>query len=323
MSKFNKNKCGCLPFQCFIPLPEAGPTGPTGPQGIQGVQGEPGPTGPQGIQGVQGEPGPTGPQGIQGVQGEPGPTGPQGIQGVQGEPGPTGPQGIQGVQGEPGPTGPQGIQGVQGEPGPTGPQGIQGVQGEPGPTGPQGIQGVQGEPGPTGPQGIQGVQGEPGPTGPQGIQGVQGEPGPTGPVATNTNAFIVNFTTTGLISQGTGIPLDTNLILTPGITHTPGSSVINLEAGTYWIEYNTISQAPTAIFVSTRALLNGSIILGATVVSPQVPSGTFQSLSSGFIVIAPNLVNTLEIDADSLGGNIYNSQFASIPNVSVRIVKIN
>ncbi|WP_116777674.1 hypothetical protein [Bacillus thuringiensis] len=321
MSKFNKNKCGCLPFQCFIPLPEAGPTGPTGPTGPQG--------GSQGPTGEPGPIGPTGPQGIQGVQGEPGPigpTGPQGIQGVQGEPGPigpTGPQGIQGVQGEPGPigpTGPQGIQGVQGEPGPigpTGPQGIQGVQGEPGPigpTGPQGIQGVQGEPGPigpTGPQGIQGIQGEPGPT------------GPTGPVATNTNAFIVNFTTTELISQGTGIPLDTNLILTPEITHTPGSSVINLEAGTYWIEYNTISQAPTAIFVSTRALLNGSTILGATVVSPQVSSGTFQSLSSGFIVIAPNLVNTLEIAADSLGGNIYNSQFASIPNVSVRIVKIN
>ncbi|QFQ29011.1 collagen-like protein (plasmid) [Bacillus thuringiensis] len=170
---------------------------------------------------------------------------------------------------------------------------------------------------------FRGIQGEPGPTGPQGIQGIQGEPGPTGPVATNTNAFIVNFTTTELISQGTGIPLDTNLILTPEITHTPGSSVINLEAGTYWIEYNTISQAPTAIFVSTRALLNGSTILGATVVSPQVSSGTFQSLSSGFIVIAPNLVNTLEIAADSLGGNIYNSQFASIPNVSVRIVKIN
>jgi len=142
-------------------------------------------------------------------------------------------------------------------------------------------------------------------------------------LTTNVHAFIVNFTTTGLIPQGTGIPLDTNLILTSGITHTPGSSVINIEAGTYWVEYTTKSSAPTANFVSTRALLNGSSIVGATVVSPQVAPGTFQTLSSGFLVVAPNLVNTLEIAADSQGGNIYNSQFTSIPNVSVRIVKVS
>lgn len=147
--------------------------------------------------------------------------------------------------------------------------------------------------------------------------------GSTGPLATNINAFIVNFTTTALIPQGTGIPLDANLILTSGITHIPGSSVINLDAGTYLVEYNTVSQAPTANFVSTRALLNGSTIAKASVVSPQVAPGTFQSLSTGFIVIAPDPVNTLEIAADSQGGNIYNSQFASIPNVSVRIVKIS
>lgn len=147
--------------------------------------------------------------------------------------------------------------------------------------------------------------------------------GPTGPLATNINAFIVNFTTTALIPQGTGIPLDANLILTSGITHIPGSSVINLDAGTYLVEYNTVSQAPTANFVSTRALLNGSTIAGPSVVSPQVAPGTFQSLSTGFIVIAPDPVNTLEIAADSQGGNIYNSQFASIPNVSIRIVKIS
>ncbi|HDR7690198.1 hypothetical protein COM69_31775 [Bacillus toyonensis] len=150
-----------------------------------------------------------------------------------------------------------------------------------------------------------------------------GPTGSTGPFATNTNAFIVNFTTTALIPQGTGIPLDTNLILTPGISHTPGSSVINLDAGTYLVEYNTVSQAPTGNFVSTRSLLNGSTITGAIVVSPQVASGTFQSLSSGFLIIAPNPVNTLEIAADSLGGNIYNSQFASIPNLSVRIVRLS
>ncbi|TKH50395.1 hypothetical protein FC680_27870 [Bacillus cereus] len=108
-----------------------------------------------------------------------------------------------------------------------------------------------------------------------------------------------------------------------GITHIPGSSVINLDAGTYLVEYNTVSQAPTANFVSTRALLNGSTITGASVVSRQVAPGTFQSLSTGFIVIAPDPVNNLEIAADSQGGNIYNSQFASIPNVSVRIVKLS
>ncbi|OTW44072.1 hypothetical protein BK699_33445 [Bacillus thuringiensis serovar mexicanensis] len=112
------------------------------------------------------------------------------------------------------------------------------------------------------------------------------------------------------------------MLLTSGITHIPGSSIINLDAGTYLVEYNTVSQAPGAIFVSTRVVLNGSIINGASVVSPAVALGTFQSLSSGLIVVAPNVVNTLEIAADSLGGNIYNSQFANIPNVSVRIVKL-
>ncbi|MEB9661406.1 hypothetical protein P4J32_27950 [Bacillus cereus] len=111
--------------------------------------------------------------------------------------------------------------------------------------------------------------------------------------------------------------------MTSGITHTPGSSEINLETGVYWVEYNTISQAPTSNFVSTRAILNGTTITGATVVSQQVASGTFQSLSAGFIIVASDPINILELGADSQGGNIYNSQFATISNASVRIVRLN
>ncbi|WP_176546243.1 hypothetical protein [Bacillus toyonensis] len=76
-----------------------------------------------------------------------------------------------------------------------------------------------------------------------------GPTGPSGPIATNINAFIVNLTATTLIPQGTGIPFDTNLILTPGIKHTAGSSVINLDPGTYWIGYTTKSKSPTSLFV--------------------------------------------------------------------------
>ncbi|ALL11870.1 hypothetical protein BTXL6_10590 [Bacillus thuringiensis] len=111
--------------------------------------------------------------------------------------------------------------------------------------------------------------------------------------------------------------------MTSGITHTPGSSEINLEAGVYWVEYNTISQTPISNFVSTRVILNGTIITGATVVSQQIAPGTFQSLSAGCIIVASDPINILELGADSLGGNNYNSQFATIPNASVRIVRLN
>nr|WP_217810012.1 hypothetical protein [Bacillus thuringiensis] len=111
--------------------------------------------------------------------------------------------------------------------------------------------------------------------------------------------------------------------MTAGIAHTPGSSEINLETGVYWVEYNTISQSPTSNFVSTRAIINGTSIPGATVVSQQIAPGTFQSLSSGFIIVASDPINILELGADSLGGNIYNSQFATIPNASVRIVRLD
>ncbi|WP_279513575.1 hypothetical protein [Paenibacillus sp. BK033] len=214
------------------------------------------------------------------------------------------------------------LEGSEGPTGAAGPAGPVGPQGPIGPTGPEGPQGPIGLAGPEGPQGPIGSTGPEGPQGPIGSTGPEGPQGPTGPLATQTNGFIVNFTTTGLIPQGTGIPLDTNFLLSPGITHTPGSSVINLESGIYWIEYTTKSSAPTAVFVSTRAVLNGTSIPGATVVSPTTTSGNFQTLSSGFIVDAPNPTNTLEIAADSLGGNIYNSQFPNIPNISVRIVRV-
>lgn len=189
----------------------------------------------------------------------------------------------------------------------------------------EGEESVQGPPGRAGPAGLVGPVGLAGPAGSVGPAGQAGPAGPQGPIgelATQTHAFIANFTTTALIPQGTGIPLDTNLLLSPGITHTPGSPIINLESGVYWIEYNSKSQAPAAQFVSMRADLNGSAIPGSSVVSPQVGFGAFQTLSTGFLVEAPNLNNTLVIVATSQGGNIYNSQFSTFPNVSVRIARV-
>ncbi len=132
------------------------------------------------------------------------------------------------------------------------------------------------------------------------------------------------MTTTGTIAQGTPVSLDTNLLLSPpDITHTAGSTDIILTEGRYLVEYTVVSSAPTSANVSVRFLLNSSTITGSITVQPAVTAGTFENLSSGFIIDAPNASNILQIAPDSSGGNIFNSSFANTPNISIRIVKLD
>ncbi|MDS1004505.1 collagen-like protein, partial [Clostridium sporogenes] len=238
----------------------------------------------------------TGPTGLQGVTG---PTGPQGVTGPTGLQGITGPTGLQGV------TGPTGLQGV------TGPTGLQGV------TGPTGLQGVTG---PTGPQGVTGPTGLQGLVGPTGLQGITGT---TGPTATNENAFIANFATAGPIAMGDPVPLDTNILLSPNITHVAGSTDIILAQGIYLVEYNVYSRAVSGTNVSVRLNLNGSEVPGSRVIRTTVPVNQNVDLSSGAIINAPSASNILQMAANSVGGNIFSFVFAStVPNVSLRIVKL-
>ncbi|WP_312636493.1 hypothetical protein [Oscillibacter sp.] len=172
--------------------------------------------------------------------------------------------------------------------------------------------------GPTGPQG------DIGPTGPAGADGATGSQGPTGAVATNQNAFIANFTPiTTFIPQHTPVPLDTNLILSSDITHTPNTPDIVLAEGIYSVEYTAVTGTDDAVNASAEFTLDGVAIPGSATIVKGLTVAIAVTISGGFIVSVGPGSGTLRMVADSNGGNTYDSGFSEIPNITIRIIKLS
>ena len=282
-----RNECNPNPC-CGIGI--TGPTGPTGPAGATGATGATGVTGPTGATGATGPTGPaggntgvTGPTGPTGATGSIGPrgatgatgaTGSIGSRGVPGPTGATGATGATGLTGDIGPTGPTGATGLTGDIGPTGPTGATGEIGPAGPTGatgdigPTGPTGATGDIGPTGPTG---ATGEIGPTGPTGATGATGPTGPTGPAgeigpagATGTNglseyAYIYNLDAE-VVAIEDDISFSSNGVIVGTITHTPGTSTIQIgTAGDYSIWFYAIGVEPNQFTL----FQNGAPVAGA------------------------------------------------------------
>ncbi|WP_205961760.1 hypothetical protein [Psychrobacillus vulpis] len=117
-----------------------------------------------------------------------------------------------------------------------GPPGDAGAMGPPGPQGPSGERGPRGFMGLEGLQGVAGPPGEPGDTGPPGPRGPRGIDGAAGGIA--EYAYIYN-TGEQKNAQEENITFDTNGILTAGIIHTEGDSIITVkQSGVYEIMYH-------------------------------------------------------------------------------------
>lgn len=103
---------------------------------------------------------------------------------------------------------------------------------------------VIGPTGPTGPRGPVGFTGFTGPTGPAGL-GFTGPTGPTGPTAGLSQFGYVYNLSTEAVDVGAAVTFDSNGVLTPGITHIPGSQAISVAVGgIYKIHYSITATEP-------------------------------------------------------------------------------
>lgn len=118
-----------------------------------------------------------------------------------------------------------------------------------------GLRGPAGATGATGATGAQGAQGPPGPPGPQGAAGATGTSLLSyGGFANDTGSVIA------IVLGGTSLPLTTTAASGVGVSST---TVTVTDAGTYRLSYCV--RTTSALFASTRLLVNGSALTGSAV----------------------------------------------------------
>lgn len=175
--------------------------------------------------------------------------------------------------------GPQGVAGLVGAIGADGVAGLIGaigIAGVAGLTGAIGVQGVAGLVGVMGPQGIAGI------VGPQGIQGVPGVAG------LSEFAYIYNLTSRVVPIEG-DVLLDLNGPITAGITHTPGSALVNIvNAGTYEINFSVSGVEPNQFALTVNGVPEPSTVYGSGAGTQQTTGHAILTLGSGSVLTLRN-----------------------------------
>jgi BclA C-terminal domain/Collagen triple helix repeat (20 copies) len=201
---------------------------------------------------------------------------------------------------------PPGPKGPKGSPGPVGPRGTHGA------TGPQGVPGTPGTQGATGPQGVPGTPGLQGAPGPQGAIGPQGATGASGS-GLSQYGYIYNQGAQVVPIEG-DIAFDTNGILTAGITHTAGTSQIDItSAGDYKITFSVSGVEPNqfALFI------NGAQAAGGVYGSG---SGTQQNSGQSIITFAIGDVLTLRNHSSAAAVTLQTLAGGTQTNVNASII---
>ena len=172
----------------------------------------------------------------------------------QGLPGSPGPQGLAGETGATGSTGETGATGSTGE------TGVTGSTGKTGATGSKGETGATGSTGETGATGSTGETGATGSTGETGATGSTGKTGATGSQGLAAFAYIYNLDAE-VVALEADITFSNNGIITAGITHTPGTSLISfVNAGDYSIWFNVAGVQSNQFTL----FQNGLVVAGST-----------------------------------------------------------
>lgn len=239
-----------------------------------------------------------------------GPTGPTGATGPSGATGPgggsTGPTGPTGITGDIGPTGPIGATG------PTG-LGTTGATGATGATGPTGL-GTTGATGPTG-LGTTGATGATGPTGPTGTTGATGPMGATGATGTaelSEFAYIYNLDAQ-VVPIEADVIFDTNGVLSPGITHAPGTSTITVNtAGTYKINYSVSGVEPNQFALFVDGLEAAGTVYGSGAGTQQNVGQVILALTAGDVLTLRNHSSAAAVTLQTLAGGTQSNVNASI-----------
>ncbi|MER1999844.1 MAG: collagen-like protein, partial [Lysinibacillus sp.] len=164
--------------------------------------------------------------------------------------------------------------------------GATGVTGATGATGTTGATGATGATGTTGATGATGATGVTGATGPIGATGVTG---PTGTSAAGLAEYgYVYNTTDQTVSPNTDVIFNTTGVVTPGITHTPGTAnIVVTSPGDYEILFGTTTNEPSqfAVFVNGTTQLPGTLYGSG--------SGVVQNNGLAIVTLAANDVVTL------------------------------
>jgi Collagen triple helix repeat (20 copies) len=167
--------------------------------------------------------------------------------------------------------------------------GLTGATGPDGPTGPIGPTGLDGLGGLMGLTGATGPDGPAGPAGPTGADGPTGPAGPAGPAGTGgiaEYAYIYNLGAE-VVPLEADVTLDTNGVMTSGITHAGGTSQVGLVgAGTYKVTTSVSGVEPNQFAL----YIDGSVVDGTTYGSG---AGTQQNNGQAIITVSANAVLTV------------------------------
>jgi hypothetical protein len=259
--------------------------------------------GPTGVIGYTGS---TGIQGIEGTVGSTGTTGGQGASGAQGIQGATG--GV-GTSGDLGPTGVAGANGIAGT------NGLQGIEGAIGPTG---LVGATGGSGTAGAQGVQGVPGATGSIGMTGATGASGTNGSNGTSGLTTYAYIYNLGAQ-VVALDAAVTLDTNGLLTPGISHSAGlAPIVVANAGVYDIAFSTAGSEPSQMGIFINGVPAPGTVYASGAGTQQNNGHVLLALSAGDSLTLNNHLSAAAVTlATPIGGT------AASVNASMLIKKLN
>jgi hypothetical protein len=160
--------------------------------------------------------------------------------------------------------------------------------------------------------GMTGATGAQGPAGPQGATGATGPQGPAGTGGSGEYAYIYSTIPT-TVAVGAVVLFDFNGPITPGITHTPGSSDVNIiTAGIYRVDWSVSGTEPNQFAV----FINGIPVTGST-----YGSGAGTQQNSAFLIVAIGAGDTLTVrnhtsaaavGLQSLAGGTENNVLASV-----------
>ncbi|WP_412177882.1 BclA C-terminal domain-containing protein, partial [Sporosarcina sp. YIM B06819] len=200
---------------------------------------------------------------------------------------------------------------------PPGPAGANGADGPPGPAGADGADGLTG---PAGADGADGADGPPGPAGATGATGVAGDIGLTGPTGATGAAgglsefgYIYNLTARTVAIEEDVI-FDSNGIITPGITHSLGSTeIVVTTSGNYEVTFSVSGTEPNQFAL----FLNGAIIAGTVYGSG---AGTQQNNGQVIITMSAGDVLTLRNHSSSAAVTLASTIGGTQENVNASIV---
>ena len=189
--------------------------------------------------------------------------------------------------------------------GPRGPRGFKGR------TGKRGLQGNQGNPGTAGAAGAIGPGGAVGAVGPIGPEGPQGVPGtrPTPQYAYLYNAAVQT------VPVESNVTLDTNGVMTSGITHTAGAAGITLvNIGVYRVTFS-VSGTETSQF----ALFNGVTMVPGSLYGSG--AGTQQNAGQAIVVTTvANAVLTLRNHTSAAAVGLPTTGGGTLPNTNASVL---